>query len=314
MPLKGRLKTGYDLGNHLLGARPKGVRLRDMSFHLRPAREADHGACRRMLPTAFPVVGRLPELLVAEEGGRIVGACAVAWVPRGFPILVHVEPCARRQGVGRALVATAATIAAGETDGLRPWGKVEEHSGGAAFLAACGFVEVGRLHVFELEPTRLRESIAALAERTRKRVHAAMRLVRPREAPRQQLLDLVGANLTTPRPFLEDALSGAGAHRYDQELSHVVMVEEAVAGAILAHRIADMLEVDLNVVDPAWRGGWVNLVLVNSVLQSGFEAGLTRLRFLAAPHVKNTINIAARGDGTRLPDLLTLVKPISTRP
>jgi GNAT superfamily N-acetyltransferase len=106
----------------------------------REARPEEAAACRAMLPEAFPPAGPAPCLFVAAgAGGQLRGVLAMAWVPRGFPVLVHVAEPYRRRGIGRALLRAAIARAGGETPALRCWAPVEEGSAAASFLRANSF-------------------------------------------------------------------------------------------------------------------------------------------------------------------------------
>ena len=268
--------------------------------------EARLHEARALLPDTFPALGRPPECLLAERDGEVVGAAAMAWVPNGFPVLVHVRPEARRQGIGRALLATHRAAAQGETAGLRGWHPVDDGSGAAHFLQACGFAVHTRLQAYASDPARLGAAMTALLARMAPRIPPGATLVPPAQAPAAALARLLATHFTV-RHNLAALLAGAGAAGWDQALSLALLVDGAVAGAVLARRDGEALEVDLNVVAPEWRGGWANVMLVEGVLRQGRAAGLTRLRFMAEPHVRDTINLARRAGGVRLPDKLAMV-------
>lgn len=281
-------------------------RLGALTMLVRPARDAELQTCRTLLPQAFPVIGRAPECLVAEQGGSVVAASAMAWVPRGFPVLVHVVSAARHQGIGRALLAAQRDAGRGETPGLRTWSPVPAASPAALFLEACGFQPTSRLQVYDSDPARLGASMTALLARMRPRIPPGAVLVSPRAAPQAALAILLTTHFPLRPPDLAAALDPAAPHAWDPALSLVLMVEGAVAGAVLARQSGATLEVDLNVVDPVFRNGWANVLLVEGVLRQGRAAGLTRLRFLAEAHVRDTINLARRSGGTRLADQLMM--------
>lgn len=93
--------------------------------------------------------GKIPrfEPLVAEAGGRVAG---VAILSRGYDsqtasagiILedLYVEPLSRRHGIGRALMAEAARLAAAEGGGWVSWHVRRENTRAQLFYRALGAV------------------------------------------------------------------------------------------------------------------------------------------------------------------------------
>ncbi len=280
---------------------------------IRPALDGEAVACRAMLPEAFPPAGPAPDLFVAlGHAGGLLGAAAMAWFPRGFPVLAWVDPAARRQGIGRALLRAAADAAAGETMALLAWSSVEEGCAAAEFLQAAGFKATRRLLGFETDGVRF----AALITTLRSRVQAAGRV--PADAPviplssasPAAIIRLVmpefGAMLHDVAWRLQPGISGG----YDQALSFVVVQGSEALGCMLVRREHDVLEIDLNLVGPAHRRGWVNLLLLEAVACRGREAGVTRFRFHCEAHVRDTLNLGRRTGATDLPPQLLLALPL----
>lgn len=90
-------------------------------------------------------------VLVAEEGGAVAGFAAYGQLRPGAGYARTVEhtlmlaPAARGRGVGRTLLA-AVEDRAREGGARTIWAGVSaENPGGAAFHAACGYVEAARL-------------------------------------------------------------------------------------------------------------------------------------------------------------------------
>jgi len=273
-------------------------------------------AVRELLPAAFPALGRPADCAVAVEHGRVVGAAAMAWIPNGFPISIVVVPDRQRCGIGRALLSALIARARGETPGLRSWSALSEDEAQARFLCACGFEVRHRLQVFEAEPTAFGNAMTALVARLRSRVPVGAMLAPPDAVAAEALSALLASQLALREAMLNDALSGRNdaSTRWDPALSHVLLVDGELAGAILARRIAGGVEVDFNVVAPRWRGGWANALLIEALVTQVRAAGLPMVRFLAEPHVRDTINLSRRAGGSRLADLVVLALPFASPP
>lgn len=260
--------------------------------------------CRRLLPAVFPASGRAPELTVASGPEGIRGALAMAWVPGGFSILLHVLPAWRRGGIGRALVAHAAALAQGETPALRAWSPVSQGSAADAFLRACGFSSTRRLLVFETDDARYGDVLSALLRRAVRRLPDGLAL-QPLSAAPQAAADLVAGEFGVPRPDVMAKLDAAHPDAYDGRLSQVLMQNGIAVGAILGRRYGDVIEVDINVVAPGLRHGLGNLMLLEAIGRLSLEAGVQRFRFACEEHVRDTINLGARSNAVRRPDQLS---------
>ena len=187
-----------------------------------------------------------------------------------------------------------------------------EGSDAALFLQACGFGVRQRLHVFEANPAQLGAAMTALLARMVPRIPPGTVLVAPEQAPAAALGRLLASEFAV-RQRLDAALAGAAPGGWDQKLSLALLVDGTVAGVVLARRHGPVLEVDFNVVAPAWRGSWANVMLVEGVLRRGRAAGLDRLRFLAEPHVRDTVNLARRAGAVRRADQLVMTLSFQER-
>ena len=239
-----------------------------------------------------------------------MGAAALAWVPRGFPVLVHVREGWRRGGVGRALVEAAMDAAAGETRFVRAWSPVEQDSAPARFLAACGFTVFKRLLTFETDGVAFETAMGALLRRARARVPADASLVTLAEAPAQEVVRLVAPQFDALPHDVAWRLRPGVAGGYDPALSLVLMHAGRVAGAILCRRFGDSIEVDANVVAPAYRRGWANLLLVEGITRRARAAGLATCRFCCEEHVTNTLNLGRRTQARFLAPKLLMMRAL----
>ncbi len=267
---------------------------------------ADAVACRALLPDAFPAVGRVPELLLARMDGVLAGAAAVAWVPGGFPVLLQVHTQFRRLGVGRALLDAAIVSARGETGAVRSWTTVAAGSAAAGLLGTCGFVPVRRFLWFETDAAQFEAEMTGLLRRVAPRVPSRARVVPLRDAPRDGVVGLVSAGLSTLPHDVALRLVPGARNGFDLGLSLAVMLDGTVVGAMLCQVDGDALRVEVNVVAPDMRGRWVNLMLVEAMARQARAAGTRRFRFGCEPHVTDTLGLARRTGATAMADQLDM--------
>ena len=283
------------------------------AFDIRPAVAEDTVTCRTLLPDAFPAIGRPPELLVAHGPDGIAGAAAVAWVPNGFPVLLHVATPWRRRGIGRALLEAAAASVRGETRALRSWGTVAEASPAAGLLRAAGFAPTRRFLWFETGAAAFETSMTRLLDRLHRRVPADGRVVTLAEAPKQGVVRLVAPGFAALPHDVAVRLMPGARNGFDPALSLVVLRGEAVVGAMLCRAAEGALRVEVNIVAPGLRGGWVNLVMLEAMARRGRQAGFGRFRFGCEPDVRDTIGLARRSGATALPEELDMRRAIPAR-
>jgi GNAT superfamily N-acetyltransferase len=257
---------------------------------------------RACLALLGEVRGAPVELLIARRRGALAGAAAVSWqswlTPAGFPTTIEVVPDARRLGVGRRLLEAAADLAAEETDGLWTFGPVADDGDAAKFMAACGFSRLRRQLFFQAPIESLLGNITPLLNRLRRRTGAGPppRIVDLALAQADQVARLVAREIGGPQPTPE----ARAAHRMRREgagrdRSQAAVVGDAVAGVILWEIAADgVAVVEARVVGPPWRGGPVNLMLLEAGLLRGQAEGLSEVRFHCDESVKDTLALARR--------------------
>ncbi|MGH8316489.1 MAG: GNAT family N-acetyltransferase [Steroidobacteraceae bacterium] len=285
---------------------------------IREARPDEAAACRGMLPDAFPAAGAAPSLFVAADArGLIQGVLAMAWVPRGFPILMHVAEPYRRRGIGRALLRAAIASAQGETPALRCWGPVEQGGVAFLFLQACSFRVIRRLLVFETggalcNAPVFEASLTALLKRlvAAGKVPRDARLVSLAEAPAAQVVELVAAELAALPQDVARRIAPGATGGYDRSLSRVLMRGSDIAGAMLCWHSGETLEIDVNVVKPELRCGWANVMLLEGVARVARAAGVVRFRFSCEKHIRDTANLARRCGASALPPRLVMAQEL----
>ena len=263
------------------------------------ATDQEARACLALLPE---VKGAAAELLIARRRGALAGAAAIFWqswaTPAGFPITIQVVPAERRHGVASRLLVAAADLAAEETDGLWSFDAYAEDGDAARFIEASGFRRQRRQHFFQARIDALLENISPLLTRLRRREGAGSppRIAPLGEAPLDEIGWLVSAELGGG-PFSAQARmrSQTAPESRVKDRSQVAMVGDQVAGVILWRIDADdVAVVDARVVAAPWRGGAINLTLLEAGLLRGKAEGLTEVRFHCDDTVRDTISLARR--------------------
>jgi len=279
----------------------------------REATASEAPACLALLPEAWGVP---VHLLIARRDGAFAGAAALYWRswadPPGFPVWLRVGPPFRRQGVGRALVEAAAGLAAAEVGGLWSLRPVAPDAEAMAFLEAQGFTPHGRSFVFRAKIADLRESIAPILARARRRggLIEAFRFEPVSEATlsdaawllaNARLFDPVGGHRALRR-----RLDGGAEAALDR--SQVAVHGETVAGVIL-WRIEDgRAVIDAQVVGDAWRGGPLYLLMLETQMVRGLNEGLTEIAFASDETTASTMGLARRSGAIRTQTRLRLYR------
>ena len=278
------------------------------------ANDQEARACLALLPE---VRGASVELLIARRGGALAGAAAIFWqswaTPAGFPVTIQVVPAERRRGVARRLLAAAAELAAGETDGLWSFDAIDEADDAACFMQAQGFRRERRQHYFQARIDALLENISPLLARLRRREGAgtAPLIVPLGEAPLDEIGWLVSSELGGG-PFSAQARmrSQTAPESRVKDRSQVAMVGEKVAGVILWRiDVDEVAVVDARVVAAPWRGGAINLTLLEAGLLRGKEEGLLDVRFHCDEAVRDTISLARRAQAREIAKKATWYLP-----
>lgn len=260
---------------------------------IRRAQDVEMRAARMLLPDTFSATGA-PDVLLALVDGRLAGAVAMGWVPNGFPVDVHVIPSFRRRGIGRALIEAVVAAAAGEADRLRSWNMVGEGSAAEVFLRRTGFSVARRFFGFESDGMEFLPFIDAIRRRLVRggRIPSGARIINLAEAPRAELVRLIATELDAFPAAVAARVMGQDAQWYDHELSLVLALDEAIVGAMLITRSGGVGRVEVNVVAPAFRNGWANVVILDEAVRRIVASGLERVRFFSDEHTRDTINLA----------------------
>lgn len=259
-------------------------------------------AAHLLLPETF-TPDRAPVVWLALDGADLAGAAAVGWGPGGFPVQVNVVPPRRRRGVGRALVDRLVDILAPETDALRSWTLVPEAGPAGAFLRSAGFQAHRRFLGFETDDVEFPAMIQPVRARFESRgrgLPAGARLVGLREAPADDLIELVSADFAGGPRVVRARLSGTGAAAFEPDISVVMMRDDTILGAVLASRRDDIAMIDAIVVAPQVRARGANVVLLDEVTRRAMAQGCRRSRFYCEDTTRDTVNVARRAGAREL--------------
>ncbi|MGA9867797.1 MAG: GNAT family N-acetyltransferase [Acetobacteraceae bacterium] len=270
---------------------------------VRPARDLEMRAARLLLPSAF--ISGAPETLVALSGaGIVLGAAAIGWVhalsrpsePACFPLLVHVVPAARRQGVGRALVGAAAALCHGEADGIRTWSPIALGSEAAVFLDVVGFAPHRRMLFFETDGAAFHAMVERLRVGLQRagRITAGSRIAGLHEAPAKGVASLLAGDFPAPATEILRRLQRTEPDSFDLDRSVALFVGEELAGGLLYSWNDGLPAIDALAVAPAFRGTAAVVLLLEAATRNGLEGGATRFRFSCDDDNRDTVNLARR--------------------
>lgn len=274
-------------------------------IQITPAEEGELPACFALLPMLAA-----PEANVfAARGadGTLLGAGGLLWrnwgTPPGMPTWIHVLPDSRRRGLGRRLLAILASHARAEADFLWAALPIDEESEPAAFARACGASCRKRQLYFQSDADafvgQLDTYVARLAATDR--IPDGV-IVRPlAEADVEQVKWLIAEVMESPPPQIGLMLARGmvdlpESAPVDRERSCVMTIGGELVGALLSRRIPgeNASHVVCNVIDPRWRRGWANPVLLHRFTRTSIDQGCTRIGFDCAEDVRDTIGLARR--------------------
>ena len=259
---------------------------------------AEEAACFALLPDSR---GADIALMIARMDGHVAGAAAIHWrgehAPAGFPLDIQVMPAWRRKGVGRALVAAATGLVAGETDALWSLLPLSVDTPEATFLTRCGFVAGEHVFRYRIDTAKLCAQSERIVERLRRhgRIPATARAVSLGEVP----LDAVATLAAQTLGHAPAAMLAMLRTRVDLTLSVAVMEGDELGGAIFGDWRSGECRIEANVVAPAFRNGYVNALLLAQSTRNILEAGWDSFTFGAREGAADTMNLAKRAGGER---------------
>lgn len=279
---------------------------------IRLARHTELAIVRRLVPNVYTASSAPDRVLVAAQPGddEIIGVVAIAWrgwgKPPGFPIFIYVVDCARRHGLGRALVIEAARACRSDIDRFHGWMAAEAGTPEALFARAIGFQVHRRTLHFEADGLAFYSMIDAIHARIRRRarIPPGVTTVPLASVPHASVARLVSATFGSRYDVALANTLGSGAGGYDREKSVVLLVDNKVCGALLYRWAGGTPQIDVNVVAPQLRRGWGNVALLHHAVRNGLEAGARSFRFHCEDSIIDTVNLARRANAKLLRTVL----------
>ncbi|MGH9638768.1 MAG: GNAT family N-acetyltransferase [Bryobacteraceae bacterium] len=248
---------------------------------IREPREPELPLCRMLLPEAcVKTVGRYFRLAFAGRPEKVAAALSYRDDATALGgIRVHVIPGFRRTGIGSRLLAYAAEEAR-RFGRSRMFADVDLKSEAAAepFLVSQSFRKMGTITFAEIGIEDLRASLETNRERLRSavgRLPASVRFVGLAEAPMEEITRLYAEHIAQMR-----ALAGMrDSFRVDRATESIaILIEEKLAGFVLARLDAGVLQIPAWVVAPESRGHQIGYALLSQLAERVYGR-VERLRF-----------------------------------
>lgn len=279
---------------------------RQADFEIDVAHTCSLPACFAMLPSLAT-----PEALIftaRDEDGRLAGAGGLNWKswndPPGFPAWIYVLPDCRRRGIGRALAERLKKAVVDETmTALWSIEPLEAGSAAAQFASGCGLEAARTQLFFDVDAVVFLQMIEEIVARLKRRgrIPANAALTDIDAVPPAEIARLVSAGLRTSPPRIYEMLHRArntdpAKAPIDRDRSFALVYDGALAGVLLSRRQRDGLNSSIvcNVVDPQWRAGWANALLLQATTRRGVADGCQRFKFDCGDDVRDTIGLARR--------------------
>lgn len=279
------------------------------------ATAAEIPACLALLPETRD---KAAHWLIARRGGAFVGAAAVVWReaadPGGFPLWIRTPAEHRREGVGRALLAAAEDLVRAETNGLWSMDPVPDASDAAQFMLSTGFAPTVRELRFQADIARMLDNLSGIIGRARARGGVPdFEIVGLASAPLEPLAWLLSRSLGGgPLATMDGARRRLGRRDGDDRDRSLVAIRDGnIAGVLLWRVDAGIAVIDAKVVAEAWRGSWVNLLMMATALEQGLSEGLSQLRFHCLETVRDTMTLARRAEARTVLSQALYRRPIA---
>lgn len=233
-------------------------------------------------------------LLALDSSARVAGAAAFAQAPASIhSVRIRVIRTERRRGIGRKL------LHAIENHGPRNGpadivARAEAHAEPDAepFLTACGFTRTQRLTVAEADAALFRKELARLRRSVENRIPASARIVVPAPERLRELSEIFERLIVHDPETAARLRFALAAGRLDHSV--VLEVDGRTGGMLLQELAGDTIVVYARAVEPVFRRGWANILLMSAALENGWEAGGRKIRLDWLEDNRDTQKLAAR--------------------
>ena len=155
--------------------------------------------------------------------------------------------------------------------------------------------------------------------RDRKRIPDEVTSVPLADVPLREVARLVAIEFRTGPPNIYRMLEQS--RDMDPELAQIsfahsraLMIEDALAGALLLKWNDGAPEILANVVAPEWRRGWVNALLLAETTQANVDRGMKRFFFDCFEDNKDTMGLATRGEAKRRKTQISYYYAVASAP
>jgi GNAT superfamily N-acetyltransferase len=286
-------------------------------FSIRPARPADAKPLRMLLPEKLDAAAKY--VAVDGEHQLVIGAAAATSSRRLQPlpgpgVLLHViEPC-RRHGIATRLLSYLNRSAQdGGAKALYAAKRVEQGSDEMRGWERLGFAPCESVEEHVLPVDQVEERLGTLVDRMRAlgRIPPNARVIPLYQANPAAVLQLHLDHMGGDRSELYRKLRGQGPGAYLPRQSRVLLVNDRVAGCLLAHRSSkETIIVDANIVEPALRGGWANAWLKIEAFR-GAPPGVKEFRFTSFDHYTDTRSFTKKLGGSTVRTTALMIRPIA---
>jgi GNAT superfamily N-acetyltransferase len=277
------------------------------TWTFRSGRRQDWRALRMLLPQAVYHGSKVATVVVADEGGLIVGAAAISPRLRTLPLrgprcALHVIPPARGKGLGRELADTAAHIARRlGARAMYAWDMHEAQSPAITMWSKLGFTKTVRVEEGCNDVARTVEYLATIYQGVLQRgwIPSNARIIPLSQADPRQIARLHVDHLGGIYDEILHTLHGNTPLKYDPRLSPVILVDEEVIAFTLCERIGpDSAFVHATAVHTSFRNGWANVWLKYNGVCGCLDLGVKALLYHTYDQHRDTRRVNRATGGT----------------
>jgi hypothetical protein len=292
-------------------------------FEIRSARADDWAVLRTLLPAVVHFGAGTWNFLAEDLGGMPVGALAMErhLSGQGLPgmrVAIRIVEGSNARGAAEALLAAAEKVAAQHrAAALHAWNVLPIESHEAAVWRAHGFTHETRVVEARLDVAAAEAFLAQRWERieARRGVPAGVTIEALRDVPADVAAIAArwhAAHFGGSEARLLDQVFGRSVDRFDPDLSQILRVNGRVVGTMLAFRSGDESRAEGTVIDPAFRGGWANVLLKLHSFRNGRMRGVTTAVFYTFDQHADTRKFAQRM-GASVRERVALARPMGAR-
>lgn len=288
-------------------------------FSTRVALSKDAKAVRMLLSAATDAFNYIL-VVESDQPQRIIAAGALTHSERPKPLrgpgvtLQVIEPF-RGRGIGKDLLKRLAARAGQHGAGaVYATQKVDAESEAMRAWTAFGFSPCETVEHHELPLDQFEPQLAPLYDRMcqKGKIPLSAQIIPLFDANISEVLRLHLATLGGDPTTISQKLRGEVQGSFMPRLSRVLVIDDQVAGFILAHRASrEIAYVDANVVAPEVRGSWANVWLKLEATREAMRWGINQFVFTSFDHYKDTRSFTERMRGVTVRKLILMYLPLA---